>query len=75
MSNVSFIELPKIVRKGYLINGTEQYRESMKHEKDHHKFTFFDDYKYYSWLKYYAEDYKYDLYQDAETSSFYVEYV
>jgi hypothetical protein len=70
-SKISFKELPREVRKGYLISGTNHYRETMKLEP--HKFTFRNDYKYYSWLVYYGEDYKYNLCQNAYTKKFYCE--
>ena len=72
-SEISFKELPKEIRKGYLITITNHFRETMKNEPDHHKFTFLNDYKYISWLKYYAEDYKYNLCQDTYTKKFYCE--
>ena len=72
-SKISFKELPREVRKGYLIYITNHYRETMANEPDHDKFTFLNDYKYVSWLKYYAEDYKYDLCQDEHTNDIYCE--
>jgi len=70
-SKISFKELPREVRKGYLISGTNHYRETMKLEP--HKFIFRNDYKYYSWLVYYGEDYKYNLCQNTYTKKFYCE--
>ena len=72
-SKISFKELPREVRKSYLIGGTNHYRETMKLEPDNHKFTFRNDYKYYSWLIYYGEDYKYNLCQNIYTKKFYCE--
>lgn len=72
-SKISFKELPREVRKGYLISGTNHYRETMSLEPDNHKFSFLNDYKYYSWLVYYGEDYLYNLVQDSFTKKLYCE--
>ena len=72
-SKIPFKELPREVRKGYLITITNHFRETMKNEPDHHKFTFLNDYKYISWLTYHGEDYFYNLLQDGFTKRLYCE--
>lgn len=72
-SKIPFKELPRDIRKDYLIRGTEHFRSTFEKEKDNHKFTFLMDYKQYSWLVYYCEDYLYNLVQDNYTKKLYCE--
>lgn len=72
-SKISFKELPREIRKDYLVRGTEHFRSKFENEYNHDKFTFLDDYKQYCWLIYYCEDYKYNLCQDTYTKKFYCE--
>jgi len=74
-SKIPFKELPREMRKDYLVRGTEHFRSKFENEYDHKKFTFKMDYKYYCWLIYYCEDYLYNLVQDSFTKKLYCEVI